>query len=125
MEARASIAFGVKAMNEANKYKTLLENPNLNAEEKEIYKKIIKAYVAYYIANFNKFERSYERLTKYVKDSYKEEHKGMEDEERKYRTDQFASYWAEAKRIESEYTNLNPDELEKKIEAIKNGRKMY
>jgi len=125
MEARASIAFGVRAMNGANKYKTLLENPDLNEEEKEIYRKIIKAYVAYYIANFNKFERSYERLTKYVKGSYKEEHEGIVDEERKYRTDQFASYWAEAKRIESEYTNLNPDELEKKIDAIKNGRKMY
>ena len=127
MEQRVQISYSEKGLDEAIRYKTLLETagPEVSDATKERYRTILKAYIAYYIANYNKYMRSYKRLKRDLKYTYGDDRDQLIAEEEEYRTTTFVDYWDDAIPLVSRYTDLNKEEFKEKIEAIEHGRSRY
>jgi len=127
-EARETIVYSRKGLEEAEKYKRAIAglDPTRDRDKIELYEKLIKAHIAYYEANYRIFLENYKRMKKSVQADWADEKQNLENERTAYKADPvFNSLWTAGEAQINRYSGINKDEFDKKIEAIKSGRSKY
>ena len=123
MEERVQINFAEDALKELGVYKKQLERCT-DPEERRRLETIIKTYLAYYIANYNKYMRSVDRVAKNLREGYKDDKELVQEKNREYQ-ETYEEYWEDAEKLAPKYRNLNKEEIDKKLDAIKKGGRRY
>ena len=111
-EARETIVYSRKGLEEAEKYKRAIAglDPIRDRDKIELYEKLIKAHISYYEANYRIFQENYNRMKKSVQADWADEKQNLENERAAYKADPvFDSLWADGEAEIDRYRGINKD----------------